>query len=111
MTTMVGPTGPRSEPRRSQADNRESHIVRSSQRLSPNLGGTALGAVSIGTQETPGCLRDSRLLTLVADDSHDPSGVHRRQWLGLFDLTQIVTFLGSAALEVFNDLVEAALQQ
>jgi peptide subunit release factor 1 (eRF1) len=69
--------------------------------------------VSTGTQETLDCLRDRRVLSLVADDSYAARGMHCRQCLGLFEPPQIAACprCGSAELEPLDDLVEAALQQ
>jgi peptide chain release factor subunit 1 len=73
----------------------------------------APGAVSTGTQETLDCLRDGRVLSLIADDSYAARGMHCRQCLGLFEPPQIAACprCGSAELEPLDDLVEAALQQ
>jgi peptide chain release factor subunit 1 len=73
----------------------------------------APGAVSTGTQETLDCLRDGRVLSLVADDSYAARGMHCRQCRGLFEPPQIAACprCGSAELEPVDDLVEAALQQ
>lgn len=73
----------------------------------------SLGAVSTGVQETLDCLRDGRVLTLIADERYAARGIRCRQCQGLFELAQIAACprCGSAELEPVQDLVEAALQQ
>ena len=70
-------------------------------------------AVSSGTQETLDCLREGRVLTLIADDSYAAPGSHCGQCHGLFEAAPLPScpVCGSTDLEVVEDLVEAALQQ
>ncbi|WP_407180005.1 hypothetical protein [Bradyrhizobium sp. STM 3562] len=70
-------------------------------------------AVSTGTQETLDCLREGRVLTLVADDSYATPGSHCRQCQSLFEATQVSTcpICRAADVEAIDDLVEAALEQ
>lgn len=70
-------------------------------------------AVSTGVQETLDCLREGRVLTLVADDSYAAGARHCRQCGSLFEATQLskCPVCGETDLEQVDDLVEVALQQ